>query len=320
MQSAPESVRIRYDVAFLLERAYNVAAALTFETEAHARMWRCSSAYIEFLERFVSPDDFFVEAVNRFVVPVSFRSLTGQLRRIHEPSPAELTSHQGYPPGVTVAWAVVNPGTGSLISPSTSSPLPPRMSHRTPCVFSPVATSSSPSHSSPLAAVISDVQLRVEPVLSPVLSIEAILFNGGRVRDVVELLVANLGPVEVKERSGAVELRNVKERLVIAETKVTTLFAVTERSCDRVTSRPAPHRQEGARRSDRTERDEYDDYGRADERDNYRDDTGYSGGARRYPAEKRRRPNGYVERDEDPFRDYDRDDDPYRGASRCWGL
>ena len=315
VQSPLESVRIRYDVAFLLEWAHNVAASLTLEKEARARMWRCSSACIEFLERFMSLDDFFVEAVNRFVVPVSFRSLSRQLRRVHEFSSAELTSRQNYSSGVSVAWAVVNPGTGSLIPPSTSSPLPPRMSHRTPCVVSTVATSSSQSHSSPLETVISDVQLRVELVLSPVLPTEALRVNGWRVGDVVELLVAKLGAVEAKERSGAVELRNVKERLVIAETKVTTLLEVTKRSRDRGTSRPAPRRQEAARRSDRTERDEYDDYDRTDARDDYRDDTGYTGGARPYPAEKRRRTDDYVERDEDPYHDYDRDDVPYRGAS-----
>ena len=42
VRSAPESVRIRYDVAFLLEWAHNVAAALTLEVEARARVWRCS--------------------------------------------------------------------------------------------------------------------------------------------------------------------------------------------------------------------------------------------------------------------------------------
>ena len=84
VRSASESVRIRYDVAFLLEWAHNVAAALTLEVEAQARVWLCSLGCIAFLERFVLLDDFFVEAVNRFVVPVSFRSLTGQLRRVHE--------------------------------------------------------------------------------------------------------------------------------------------------------------------------------------------------------------------------------------------
>ena len=147
------------------------------------------------------------------------------------------------------------------------------MSHCTPRVVSPVATSSSPSHSSPLEAVISDVQLRVEPVLSLLQATEAICVNGWRVRDVFEVLVAKLGAVKAKERSGAVELRNVKERLVISETKGTTLLEVTERSRYRITSRPAPRRQEAARRSDRAERDEYDDYDRANERDDYRDDT-----------------------------------------------
>ena len=263
----------------------------------------------------MSLDDFFVEAVNRFVVSVSFRSLTGTLRRVHEFSSAELTSRQDYPSGFTVAWAVVNPSDGSVIPPSTPSPLPPRMSHRTPSVVSPVATSSSPTHSSPFETVIPDVQLRGEPVLSSVVANEAVHVNRWRVRDVVGLLVTKLGAVESKERSGAVELRNVKERLFVAETKVATLLEVTERSRDRVTSCPAPRRQEAVRRSDRAERDEYDEYDRADERDEYRDDTGYSGRARRYPSEKHRRYDGYVERDEDPYRDYDRDDDPYRGVS-----
>ena len=177
VQSAPESVRIRYDVAFLLEWAHSVAATLTLEVEAPALVWRCSLECIEFLERFVSLDDFCVEAVNGFVVPVSFRSLTGTLRRVHEFSSADLISLQDYPSGVTVSWAVVNPSDGFMIPPSTPSPLPPRMSHRTPCVFSHVATSSSPAHSSPFETVIHDVQLRGEPVLSSVLATEAIRVN-----------------------------------------------------------------------------------------------------------------------------------------------
>ena len=215
----------------------------------------------------MSLDDFFVEAVNRFVVPVSFRSLTGQHRRVHEFSSAELASRQDYPSGVTIAWAVVNPADGSVIPPSTTSPLPPRMSHRTPRVISPVTTSSSTSHSSPLEAVVSDVQLRVDPVLNPVLATEVIRVNSWRMRDVVELLVAKLGEVEAKERSGAVELRNVKERLVISEAKVTTSLEVTERSRDRVTSRPAARRQKAAQLSDRAEHDEdpYRDYDRDDD-------------------------------------------------------
>ena len=80
---------------------------------------------------------------------------------------------------------------------------------------------------------------------------EAIRVNGWRVRDVVEVLVAKLGAVKAKERSGAVELRYAKERLVTAETKVTALLEVTERSHDRVPARLAPRRQGVARRSDR---------------------------------------------------------------------
>ena len=111
IQSAPDSVQIRYDVAFLLEWTHSVAAALTLEVEAHAWVWRCSLECIEFLERFVSLEDFFVEAANRF----SFRSLAGTLHRVHEFSSAGLTSLQDYPSGVTVSRAVVNPSDGSVI-------------------------------------------------------------------------------------------------------------------------------------------------------------------------------------------------------------
>ena len=73
VQSARESVRLSYEVAFLLEWAHIIAAALKLETETNARVWKCSAECIDFLERFSSLDDFFVEAVNRFVVSVSFR-------------------------------------------------------------------------------------------------------------------------------------------------------------------------------------------------------------------------------------------------------
>ena len=93
VKSAPENVLIRYDVAFLLRWAHNVAAALTLDIKAHASVWRCSLEGINFLERFASPDNFFfVEAVNRFVVPVSCRSVTGKLRRVHEFLLTNLTS------------------------------------------------------------------------------------------------------------------------------------------------------------------------------------------------------------------------------------
>ena len=76
----------------------------------------------------------------------------------------------------------------------------------------------------------------------------------------------------------------MKERLFITETMVKTLPEVTERSRDRVSTGVARHRQEVARRSDRAERDEYDDYDWGNEREDYHDDTGYSGDGRRYPS------------------------------------
>ena len=140
MQSASESVRIRYEVAFLLEWAHSVAAALTFEIKTNARVWKCSAKCIDFLERFSSLDDFFVEVVNRFVVSVLFRSLVGKLRWVHEFTAAELTIGQDYPPGVTVAWAVIEPNDGSVVPPATLTRVTPRVSHCAPRVAPPVVT------------------------------------------------------------------------------------------------------------------------------------------------------------------------------------
>ena len=110
-----QSVRVRHEVAFLLEWAHSLAAALTLEIETNARVWKCSVECIDFMERFSSLDDFFVEAVNRFVVSVSFLSLVGKLRRVHEFTAAELMTRQDYSSGVTVAWAVIDPNDGSVV-------------------------------------------------------------------------------------------------------------------------------------------------------------------------------------------------------------
>ena len=166
VRSAPESVRIRYEVEFLLEWAHSVAAALKLEIETNARVWKCSVECIDFLERFSSLNDFFVEAVNRFLVSVSFRSFVGKLRRVHGFTAAELTTRQDYPSGVTVAWAVIDPNGGSVVpvSPATSTRVTPRVSHRAPRVAPPVvALSSPPSHSS-LETGIPDAHIRTEPM------------------------------------------------------------------------------------------------------------------------------------------------------------
>ena len=107
----------------------------------------------------------------------------------------------------------------------------------------------------------------------------------------------------------------MKERLFIAEMNVTTLREVTEHSRDHVPARLSRRHQEVPRCSDGAERDGCDDYDQPDERDDYRHDTRYSGGGRRYPVETRRRADGYADLDEDPYGYYNRDEDPYRAAS-----
>ena len=84
MWSAPKSVRIRHEIAFLLEWVHSVAAAMTIEIETNALVWKSSVECIEFLDIFSSLHNFFVEAVNRSVVSVSFRSSVGKLHRVHE--------------------------------------------------------------------------------------------------------------------------------------------------------------------------------------------------------------------------------------------
>ena len=76
-------------------------------------------------------------------------------------------------------------------------------------------------------------------------------------RDVIDQLVARIGVVEAKERDVAVELRNTKEQLVIANTKVTTLHEEADRFRERAPPRLLPRRQDAARRVDRS--DDYDD-------------------------------------------------------------
>ena len=80
------------------------------------------------------------------MVSVSFRSLVGKIRRVHEFTAAEMKTRQGYPSGVTVAWA--DPNDDSVIPPAKSTRVTPRVSHRAPRVAPPVVASSSPPSSS----------------------------------------------------------------------------------------------------------------------------------------------------------------------------
>ena len=124
--------------------------------------------------------------------------------------------------------------------------------------------------------------------------------------------VARIGVVEAKGRDAAVELRNTKEQLVIANTTVTTLREKADRFRDRAPPRLLPRRQDSARRVDRS--DDYDDYDRADRGcDDYREDDRYYGGSR-YAPEKRRRSEVYADRD-DPYGNDDRTDDYRSGPS-----
>ena len=312
-QCSPESVRIRYEVAFLLEWAYSVAAALTLEIETNAPVWKCSAECIDFLELFSSLDDFFVENVNRFVMSLAFRSLVGKLRRVQEFTATELTTRQDYPSSVNVAWAVIDPNDGSVVPPATSTRVTPRVSHRAPRVAPPVVTSSSPPSHSSLETVIPDTHIRTEPMWRPAFASEAVRVSGWRVRDLMDQLVARIGVVEAKGRDVAVELQDTKEQLVIANTKVTTLREEADLFRDRAPPRLLPRRQDSVRRVDRS--DEYDDYDRADRgRDDYREDGRYYGGSL-YAPQKLRRSEVYAGRD-DPYGDDDRTDDYRSGPSR----
>ena len=186
----------------------------------------------------------------------------------------------------------------------------PRMSHRaTRGAPSVVASSSGPSHSS-LETVIPGAQIRTELMWGSVFPTEAVRISGWR--NVIDQLVARIGVVEAKKRNVAVELRDTNGQLVIANTKVTTLREEADRYGDSAPPRLAPCLEESTRPVDRSEREDYDDYHRADPgRDDYREDGCYYGGGR-YAPEKRHRSEVYADRD-DPYGDDDRTED-YRSA------
>ena len=191
----------------------------------------------------------------------------------------------------------------------------PCVSHRVPRVAPPAVSSSSPPSYSSLETVIPDAHIRTEPMWGPVFASEAVRISGWRVRDEIDKLVARIGLVEARGRDVAVEIRNTKEKLVIANTKVTTLREEADRYRDRGPPRLPRRRQESTRRADRSELGDYDDYYCADcGRDDYLDDGRYYGGSRDAP-EKRRRSKVYADRD-DPYVDDDRTDDYRRGPSR----
>ena len=86
----------------------------------------------------------------------------------------------------------------------------------------------------------------------PVFASEAVRVSGWRVRDLIDQLVARIGLVEAKGRDVAVELRNTKEQLVIANTKVTTLREEADRFCERAPPWLLPRRQYSVRRVGRS--------------------------------------------------------------------
>ena len=69
--------------------------------------------------------------------------------------------------------------------------------------------------------------------MGSVFASEAVRVSGCRVRDIIDQIVARVGVVEAKGRDVAVELRNTKEQLVIANMKVSTLREEADRFRDR---------------------------------------------------------------------------------------
>ena len=164
-----DDVRMLYDAAFMIEWAHSVATALTLEIENHRRVWTCSDECIAFLSRFESLDDFYVDCAGRFVSCVSFRSLAVQLRRVRLLTLSSLVPRLEYQCGATVSWAVVNAVDGSTVPPPTTTDF---CKTRTPIsIASPVTSLSSRS---PLDAVITDEQLRTEPLWAAVFVNEAV--------------------------------------------------------------------------------------------------------------------------------------------------
>ena len=70
--SASEVIRKRYERAYVIEWAYEVAAALGLEWGAFRRVWVCDEECFAFLRKFVGFPDFLVNLVDHSVIQVSF--------------------------------------------------------------------------------------------------------------------------------------------------------------------------------------------------------------------------------------------------------
>ena len=314
-----DDVRMRYDAAFMIEWAHSVTTALTLEIENNRRVWTCSDERIAFLSRFESFDDFYVDCVGRFVSCVSFRSLVGQLRRVRMLPLTFLVSRLDYPSGAPVTWAVVNVVDGSIVPPPITTDF---RETRTPLtIASPVTSLSSLS---PLDAVISDEQLRTEPLWASVLVNEAVRASGWRVRDVIESLInrTSVSESRVKTFSGA--LTEAKHALTISDVKRESLREEIDRILSRI--RGDGERDVAPRWTARRYRDDYDkddDIRDRDTRDHdfdpYEPDR-----VRRITEGKRRRQDSRYDTDrsrgEGERDDRYRDDDYYRGGPAGGGV
>ena len=154
-----DDMRMRHYSAFMIEWAHSVATGLTLEIENYPRVGTCSDECIAFLVRFESLDDFYVDCVGLFVSCVSLRSLAGQLLRVRLLPSSSLVSSLDYPFGATVTWAAANAVDGFIVPPPTTTDL--RETLAPISIASPVTSLSSRS---PFHAVISDEQLRMEPL------------------------------------------------------------------------------------------------------------------------------------------------------------
>lgn len=132
----------------------------------------------------------------------------------------------------------------------------------------------------------------------PVFATEAFRIGGWRLHGVLDQLFARIGVIDAKDRNVSAELRDTQEYLVIGNAKVTILREEADRYRDRSPPRLAPYSQKMTRPVDRSEREEYDYYDRADcGRDAYREDGPYYGGGL-YAPEKLCRPEVYPDRND----------------------
>ena len=182
-------VKMRYATAYVLEWSHAVVAALTLEHRMYCRVWVCEERCFEVLRKFVSFEDFEVDAVWHAVAQMSFRrivALSDEARGLSHPY---LENRVDYPSGLSVSWGVVRLGSSEFVVPVSRSTVRGGTSGR-----------------SPLNLLIRDPVLRGSPSWEMALPGDEVCGSGWPVRNVLDVLAGRVNRYYSLKRDAEDEL------------------------------------------------------------------------------------------------------------------